>query len=46
LSVSDEDNFLLLKPVGDNEVEEAIFQMDKYKTSGPDGFGAAFFQDY
>jgi len=46
MMVSDEDNCLLLKPVQDSEVKEAIFQMDKYKSLGPDGFGAAFFQDY
>jgi len=41
--VSEEDNFLLLQPVQDQEIKDAIFQMDKFKTPGPDGFGAAFF---
>jgi len=44
--VSEEDNFLVLQPVQDQEIKDAIFQMDKYKTPGPDGFGAAFFQYY
>ena len=44
--VSEEDNFLLLQPVQDHEIKDAIFQMDKFKTPGPDGFGAAFFQDH
>jgi len=44
--VSDEDNFLLLQPVQDHEIKDAIFQMDKFKTPGPYGFGAAFFQDH
>jgi len=43
--VSEEDNYLLLRPIQDQEVKDAIFQMDKYKALGPDGFGAAFFQD-
>jgi len=42
-SVTDADNVLLLRPIQDCEVKEALFQMDKYKTPGPDGFGAASF---
>ena len=44
--VSKADNALLLRPIQDCEVKEALFQMDKYKTPGPDGFGDAFFQDF
>jgi len=43
--VSEEDNYLLLRPVQDHEVKNAIFQMDKHKIPGPDGFSAAFFHD-
>ena len=41
--VSEEDNYRLLKPIQDQEVNDAIFKMDKYKTPRPDCFGAAFF---
>jgi len=44
LVVTEEDNFLLLQPLQDHEIKDAIFQMDKFKAPGPDGFGAAFFQ--
>ena len=46
LVVSEEDNVLLLQPIQDHEIKDALFQMDKFKTPGPDGFGAAFFQDH
>ena len=45
-SVFNEDNDQLLAPIQDFEIKEAVFQMDKYKAPGSDGFGAAFFQDY
>jgi len=38
LVVSEEDNINLVKPVEDHGIKEAIFQMDKYKAPGPDGF--------
>ena len=44
--VSKENNFLLLQPVQDHEIKAVIIQIDKLKTPGPDGFGAAFFQDH
>jgi len=44
--VSKEDNVLLLQPAQDHEIHAAIFQMDKFKTPGSDGFGATFFQDH
>ena len=44
--VSTVDNETLLQSVLDSEIKEDLFQMDKFKAPGPDGFGAAFFQDY
>jgi len=44
--VSAEDNDRLLQSIHDSEIKEAISQMDKFKAPGPNGFGAAFFQDY
>jgi len=41
-----EDNDNLVKPIEDCEIKDAVFQMDKFKALGPDGFSAAFFQDY
>ena len=41
--ISSEDNMALIKPVEDDEIKEAVFQMDKFKAPDPDGFGAAFF---
>jgi len=43
--VSLEDNNSLIQPIQDSKIKEAIFRMDKYRTPGPDGFGAAFFQE-
>jgi len=40
------ENESLIKPVEDHEVREAVFQMDKFKAPGSDGFGAALFKDY
>ena len=45
-SISTEDNDLLLQPVHESEIKEAVFQMDKFKAPRPDGFGAAFFQNH
>ena len=42
--VSTEDNLELIRPVSDEKIHTAIFQMDPYKTPGPDGFGASFYQ--
>jgi len=44
--VSAEDNDKLLYPIQASEVKEVVFQMEKFKDQGPDGFGAGFFQDY
>jgi len=35
-------NAKLLQSVHDSKIKDAIFQMDKFKAPGPDGFGAAF----
>ena len=32
LVASEEDNFLLLQPLQDHEIKDAIFQVDKFKT--------------
>ena len=44
--VNVEDNQRLLEPLQDSEIKDSIFQMDKFKALGPDGFGVTFFQDY
>ena len=41
-TVSMDDNMNLVKPVENQEIKKAVFQMDKFKAPGPDGFGAAF----
>jgi len=44
--VTAEENVGLIKPVTDDEIYNAVFQMDPHKAPGPDGFGASFFQDH
>ena len=44
--VTHAENAQLLQPVLDSEIKDALFQMDKFKAPGPDGFGAAFFQNH
>ena len=44
--VTAEENADLIKPVTDDEIYTAVFQMDPYKAPGPDGFGASFYQDH
>jgi len=44
--VAADDTDQLLQSVPDSEVQDAIFQMDKFKAPGPNGFGAAFFQNH
>ena len=43
--VTAEDNDMLILPIQDDEIKNAIFQLDKLKTPTPDGFRATFFQD-
>ena len=44
--VTDNDNGQLLQPVHDSEIKYSLLQVDKFKAPGPDGFGAAFFQNH
>ena len=39
-----QENLDLIRPVTENEIYAALFDMDPYKAPGPDGFGASFFQ--
>ncbi|XP_041024388.1 uncharacterized protein LOC121264998 [Juglans microcarpa x Juglans regia] len=39
-------NEALIAPFRKEEVEEAVFQMGPYKSPGPDGYGACFYQKY
>jgi hypothetical protein len=42
--VSDEENEILIADFTENEVREAVFQMEHNKALGPDGFPAEFYQ--
>jgi hypothetical protein len=42
--VSPEKNEILIADFTENEVREAIFQMEHNKAPGPDGFPAEFYQ--
>jgi hypothetical protein len=42
--VSDEENEIFIAKFTENEVREAIFQMEHNKAPGPDGFPAEFYQ--
>jgi hypothetical protein len=42
--VSDEENEILIANFSENEVREAVFQMEHNKAPGPDGFPAEFYQ--
>lgn len=42
--VSHDDNFSLCKIPNEEEVKEAIFDMNRISSPGPDGFGGAFYQ--
>jgi len=44
--VTAEENAELIKPVTDEEIYTAVFQMDPHKAPGSDGFGASFYQDH
>jgi hypothetical protein len=44
--VSVEENNLLIRSFTEEEVREAVFQMEHNKASGPDGFPAKFYQAY
>jgi hypothetical protein len=42
--VSEEENNLLIRPFSEEEVREAVFQMEHNKASDPDGFPTEFYQ--
>jgi len=44
--VTAQDNIELTRPVTDNEIYQALFDMDPHKAPGPDGFDASFYQDH
>ena len=44
--VSDEENAHLTAPFSEEEVKQAIFQMEHNKAPGPDGFPAEFYQSF
>jgi len=44
--VTAEENAALIKPVTDEEIYAAAFQMDPLQAPGSDGFGASFYQDH
>ena len=44
--VTAKENTDLIKPVTDEEIYTAVFQMDPHKAPGSDGFGASFYQDH
>lgn len=42
--ITDEHNAVLLEPIADSEVRDALFQMHPDKSPGPDGMTPAFYQ--
>jgi hypothetical protein len=44
--VTPEHNIMLMRHIEQMEVKEAVFQMEKGKAPGPDGFTIDFFQSY
>jgi hypothetical protein len=44
VQVSQEENDLIIRPFTHEEIQEAVFQMEHNKASGPDGFLAEFYQ--
>ena len=42
--VSDEENIMLTSPFTEEEIKQAVFQMEHNKAPGPDGFPAEFYQ--
>ncbi|KAJ8443344.1 LOW QUALITY PROTEIN: hypothetical protein Cgig2_015825 [Carnegiea gigantea] len=41
-----DENRILIQQVTEEEIHQALFQMNPYKAPGSDGFGAVFFQKY
>jgi hypothetical protein len=46
LSVPNIENVILIAPFTMDEVRKAVFQMDRNKAPGPDGFPAKFYQTF
>uniref|UniRef100_A0A803NUS5 Reverse transcriptase domain-containing protein n=1 Tax=Cannabis sativa TaxID=3483 RepID=A0A803NUS5_CANSA len=44
--VTDDENAILIRPIEDQEVKDALFQMHPDKSPGPDGMNPKFFQKY
>ena len=44
--ISEDDNSFLIRPVLDDEIKAAVFDLAPDKTPGPDGFPPFFFQKY
>ena len=44
--VTHDENRVLIQSVTEEEIRQALFQMNLYKAPGLDGFGAVFFQKY
>ena len=44
--VTQEENMLLMAPVTDEEIREAVFQIPHTIAPGPDGFSGIFYQDH
>ncbi|XP_060964627.1 uncharacterized protein LOC133033648 [Cannabis sativa] len=44
--VTEDDNAILTRPIEDQEVKDALFQMHPDKSPGPDGMNPKFFQKY
>ena len=44
--ITTEENFELIKPITEDEIYSAVFQMDPHKAPDSDRFGASFFQDH
>jgi hypothetical protein len=44
VQVSQEENDLIIRPFTCDEIQEAVFQMEHNKASGPDGFPVEFYQ--
>jgi len=44
--VTTEENDSLIRPITDEEIYDAVLQMDPHKAPGSDGFGASFYQDH
>ena len=45
-TVTATENLDLIKPITEEEIQRALFQMNPYKAPGSDGFGALFFQKF